>query len=253
MRAIPTDLRNSIFSLINQGKSIAQTASKLGLSTSTVSKYKNSLAPLVGRVVGGRVAKLSDSKKRLIKRKVLDGKLTTAVEVHRELGEEGYELSYTTVRNTLHALGFEAKTKKKKPFLSARHRQARYNWAKEHQHWTVDDWRRVVWTDETKINVWGSDGVKYCWVRPDDPLKPHHLEFTVKHGKGSLMMWGCMSYEGIGYGCHIQETMNVDIFIEVLENAFQDSLDYWGLHDGDFIFQQDNDPKHTSKKAKKWF
>jgi hypothetical protein len=67
------------------------------------------------------------------------------------------------------------------------------------------------------------------------------------------MMWGCMSYEGIGYGCHIQETMNADIFIEVLENAFQDSLDYWGLHDGDFIFQQDNDPKHTSKKAKKWF
>jgi transposase len=113
MRAISTDRRNSIFSLINQGKSIAQIASQLGLSTSTVFKYKNSLAPLVGRVVGGRVAKLSDSKKRLIKRKVLDGKLTTAVQVHHELEKEGYELSYTTVCNTLHALGFEAKTKKK--------------------------------------------------------------------------------------------------------------------------------------------
>ncbi|KAG1317667.1 hypothetical protein G6F62_012759 [Rhizopus arrhizus] len=61
-----------------------------------------------------------------------------------------------------------------------------------------DDWRRVVFSDETKVNVWGSDGCKYYWSRPEDPLKPHHIDVTVKHGGGSLMMWGCMTHEGPG-------------------------------------------------------
>ncbi|KAG0734290.1 hypothetical protein G6F23_012532 [Rhizopus arrhizus] len=62
----------------------------------------------------------------------------------------------------------------------------------------VHDWRRVVFSDETKVNVWGSDGCKYYWSRPEDPLKPHHIDVTVKHGGGSLMMWGCMTHEGPG-------------------------------------------------------
>ncbi|KAG0874546.1 hypothetical protein G6F26_013584 [Rhizopus arrhizus] len=74
----------------------------------------------------------------------------------------------------------------------------RLAWAKKYQNWTTDDWRRVVFSDETKVNVWGSDGCKYYWSRPEDPLKPHHIDVTVKHGGGSLMMWGCMTHEGPG-------------------------------------------------------
>ncbi|KAG1399551.1 hypothetical protein G6F59_013311 [Rhizopus arrhizus] len=51
-----------------------------------------------------------------------------------------------------------------------------------------NDWRRVVFSDETKVNIWGSDGCKYYWSRPGDPLKPHHIDVTVKHGGGSLIM-----------------------------------------------------------------
>jgi len=56
----------------------------------------------------------------------------------------------------------KAVVKKKKPLLKPRHRRERFDFALAHHHWTVDDWKRVVWSDETKINCLGSDGRK--WV-----------------------------------------------------------------------------------------
>jgi len=29
-------------------------------------------------------------------------------------------------------------------------------WAKEHRHWTEEDWKKVFWTDESKFEVFGS-------------------------------------------------------------------------------------------------
>ena len=66
------------------------------------------------------------------------------------------------------------------------------------------------------------------------------------------MMWGCMLYEVIGYGCHIQHIMDADVYCEILETPLKDTLNYWGFSFNNVIFQQDNDPKHTSKKAQKW-
>ena len=48
--------------------------------------------------------------------------------------------------------------KKEKPFLSARHRQQRLAFALKHRGWTVEDWKRVIWSAEPKINRFGSDG-----------------------------------------------------------------------------------------------
>jgi hypothetical protein len=48
----------------------------------------------------------------------------------------------------------KAVVKSKHPFLSAKHHKARLDFAHAHKDWTVDDWRRVVWSDETKINCY---------------------------------------------------------------------------------------------------
>ena len=43
------------------------------------------------------------------------------------------------------------------------HKAERHKRAKNHQNWTVEDWKKVVWSDKTKINILGSDSVRYCY------------------------------------------------------------------------------------------
>ncbi|EGO28324.1 hypothetical protein SERLADRAFT_346281, partial [Serpula lacrymans var. lacrymans S7.9] len=63
-------------------------------------------------------------------------------------------------------------------------------------------------------------------------LSDRLVQKTVKFGGGFLMIWGCMTWEGI------------------LEDKLQQTFQYYGLSPDDIIFQQDNDPKHTSRRAK---
>ncbi|KAG1440581.1 hypothetical protein G6F55_013458 [Rhizopus delemar] len=149
----------------------------------------------------GKQHLVSDIARRLIKREALNGSLRTAKEVHLKLEELGYSMSYQCAINVLHSVEIFAEIKKKKPLLTAQHKKARLAWAKKHQYWTIHDWRCVIFSDETKINIWGSDGCIYYWKRKGDRLRPHHIEVTVKHGGGGIMLWGCITSEGPGYAC----------------------------------------------------
>ena len=67
-------------------------------------------------------------------------------------------ISADTIRRTLKEAGLKAITKKKKPQLLKRHIHQDLDFALCHQYWTTEDWKRVIWSDETKINHLGSDG-----------------------------------------------------------------------------------------------
>ena len=67
------------------------------------------------------------------------------------------------------------------------------------------------------------------------------------------MIWGCMMWDGVGYACRIEGKMDAELYTQIIEDELVNSLEYYGLKVDDIIFQQDNNPKHTSKKARKWF
>ena len=66
--------------------------------------------------------------------------------------------------------------------------QARLRFALEHQEWTVDDWKRAIWSDGTKINRIGSDGRTWVWKLPGEELSDWLVQGTVKFGRGSVMV-----------------------------------------------------------------
>ncbi len=74
----------------------------------------------------------------------------------------------------------------------------------------MDYWNHVLWSGETKINLFGSDGVKCVWRQPGEEYKDKFVLPTVKHGGGSVMVWGCMSAAGTGELQFNEGTMNAN-------------------------------------------
>jgi len=68
---------------------------------------------------------------------------------------------------------------------------------KEHVTWTAEDWKKVIFSDETRISIFGSDGVRYVRRRPGKGCPPECLIPTMKHPL-SVMIRGCMSRKGVG-------------------------------------------------------
>src|SRR6185312_8279989 len=114
--------------------------------------------------------------------------------------------------------GLKAATKKKKPQLLPRHICQHLDFARKYQHWTIEDWKHVVWSDETKINhlVLGSDGHEWVWKKPGGVMTEQHVKGTVKFGGGNLMMWGCMTALGVGYACLIDGCMDKELYTKIL-------------------------------------
>ena len=95
--------------------------------------------------------------------------------------------------------------------LSARHCKACLDFAYARKDWTMEDWKKVIWSDETKINHLGSDGYKWAWKGAGEGLNDRLVEGTLKFGGSSLMMWGCMTWEGVGFASKIDGRMGTSI------------------------------------------
>jgi transposase len=254
MRSLSAAWVNHILSLLDSGHSLPQISSSTGHSTSTISKLHAKHRSSLAKSVGGRPSKLAPANIRHAIHLLRTGKAENAVQITKPLQDIiNQPLSTKTVQQHLKEANLKPVVKRKRPFLSKRHRRERLDWAISHQDWTVEDWKVVVWSDETKINRLGSDGRKWVWKLPGETLNDRLVEGTLKFGGGSLMMWGCMAWEGVGNACKIDGKMDADLYVQILDEDLQESLQDFNKSPQDAIFQQDNDPKHKSKKATKWF
>ena len=109
---------------------------------------------------------------------------------------------------------------------------------------------RIRWSDETKIELFGLNSKRHDWRKPGTA---HHLPNTiptVKHGGGSIRLWGCFSVAGTGELVRVKGKLNGTKNIDIYENLVQSAQD---LRLGRrFTFQQNNDPKHTAKTTQEW-
>jgi hypothetical protein len=102
---------------------------------------------------------------------------------------------------------------------------------------------KIIWSDKTKIELFGLNSKCHVWRKPGTVP-------TVKHGGGSIMLWGCFSATGTGRLVRIEGKMNRAKYRAILdENLLQSSQDLRLRRR--FTFHQINDPKHTAKKTHK--
>jgi transposase len=254
MHPVSSAQLNHILSLLDSGHSAHHISSLTGLHHTTISRLQRKHHPYQQRVAAGRPPKLSEADTRYAQHLITSRKAENASQITQILQEiTNQSLTSQTTRNHLKKAGLKAVVKAKKPLLTKRHRKERLDFALAHQHWTVEDWKTVVWSDETKINRLGSDGRIWAWKKAGEGLSDRLVKETKKFGGGSLMMWGCMLWEGVGYACKIDGKMDGELYTKILQDELQDSLAHYGKDPSSITFQQDNDPKHKSKIATNWF
>ena len=66
------------------------------------------------------------------------------------------------------------------------------------------------------------------------------------------MVWGCLAAHGVGRFYLVESIMLKEQYVSILENHMYPST-MMLFPDQDFIFQEDNDPKHTARVTKQWF
>ena len=106
----------------------------------------------------------------------------------------------------------KAVKKQKKAFITAGYKKARLDFAETHKYRTLNDWKSVIWSDETKINILSSNGLKLTYKKKGEGLTPRTVLGILKFGRGNLVIWGCLSWEGPGYACKIDRRMDGDMY-----------------------------------------
>ena len=104
------------------------------------------------------------------------------------------EISNRTVQRRLTEKGLFGRRPAKKPWISKKNVLARMKFAVEHENWTIEDWKKVLWSDESKFNLWNNDGVGYVRRPVNQRFNPKYTTPTVKFGGGNIMVWGCFSW-----------------------------------------------------------
>lgn len=172
------------------------------------------------------------------------------------VGDAGIKASAQTVRRTLHRAGLSVVVKPTRTLLSKKVVPLRLAFCRKYKDYTIEDWKRVIWSDETKVNRFCSDGRCWAWVRSGNQLQPHQVKVKVKGGGGSIMLWSAITYAGVGWFCKIDGNMDKTLYKEILEDELEltmdDACNKLGFRRDQIIFQQDNDPKHTSKLVKQY-
>ena len=64
------------------------------------------------------------------------------------------------------------------------------------------------------------------WKKPGSELNEQHVSGTIKFGGGFLMVWGCMTPQGVGYMCKIDGRMDAELYTSILQDDLLATVDY---------------------------
>lgn len=145
------------------------------------------------REKSGRPKKTTEKQDRAIARQIKKDPNKSATDAASYAKDTlGVEITTRTARNILKRHDLHGRRPAHKPRLLKRHRKARMAFVRMYQHWTKQDWAKVLWSDEVKLNLFNPDGGHYVRRPKEARFKERYTRGTVKFGGGNIMVWGKM-------------------------------------------------------------
>ena len=228
--------RQTMQVLHNLGKSNKEIATILGCNASTVgrilTKFKNS-GSFSPKKKSGRPKKITPNKEARIVQLCEEYRKRPASEINAMMREEdpSFKVNDTAIRYYLRKNGLHGRICCRKPLLRPANKVKRYDWARKYRHKPLAFWREVLWSDETKFELFNSKRRQVCRRKKGESLREDTIQPTVKHGGGSVMMWGCFMGGKAGDLHRVQGIMKKEQYHSILvHHAIPSGLRLGGLH-----------------------
>ena len=189
---------------------------------------------------------------RIIQGKIKVDRRKSAPSVKVELqSKHGITIYEQTVRRRLHEVGLFGRVARKKPYVNKVNRGKRIAFAKIYREKPPGFWDNILCSDESKFNLFGSDGKVMVWRMPKEEFDPKCTVPTVKHAGGNVKCWACFSTAGVDTLLFIDGNMTGNMYRDILQKNLFESVKKLNLGNK-WIFQHDNDPKHRSYVVAHW-
>ncbi len=114
------------------------------------------------------------------------------------LNSESKSISTCTVWRELKGFGLNSYLALRKPLFSEANQNKRLQFDREHIDWTLEQCKKVMWSDESRFTLFQSDGHIRVRREVEEVRHPSCLVPTVQACGGSAMIWGCCSWSGLG-------------------------------------------------------
>ncbi len=103
-------------------------------------------------------------------------------------------ISERTIRQTLKQMDYSSGRPHRVLLLSAKNRTQRLQFSQAHQNWTLENWKNVAWSEESRFLLQHSVGRVRIWRKEQESMDPSCLVSTVQAGGGGVMVWGIFSW-----------------------------------------------------------
>lgn len=184
----------------------------------------------------GRPRKITGNASRALGQFIRNNTSISTRTLEKKLINMGIEVSYRTIGRHLAGLGYQKKLPKATPMLTEDHKRKRVEWANKHIN---ENWNKTLFTDETAFQLFRNTVER--WYKGERPVR------LMPKDRTKIMAWGSFCAKGKTSLFCFKQIMNAEFYVEILRTHAPEIKQMLGRK---WRFQQDNDPKHTSRLAK---